>query len=136
MNTPRLPRREFLLRALAVCSAPVFAPPLPRRLAQGTNAARSAGIATRYLGSSGAAAAKALGEGYLRALGLKSAADAPVAATLQLIARARGDNAAIAALVRAVRSDFRDGRVVDVEGWIISRTEGELCVIASRGPAK
>ena len=136
MNTPRLPRREFLLLALTVCSAPVLAPAIARRLAQGAKPSRSAGIATRYLGPSGAAAAKALGEAYVRTLGLKSPTEVPVAATLQLIARAKGETAAIAALVRAVRSDFREGRVVDVDGWIISRTEGELCVIVSGGPAK
>jgi hypothetical protein len=136
MTTPRLPRREFLLRALTACSAPVLAPPMSRRLTQGTKPVRNAGIATRYFGPSGAAAARALGEAYVRAMGFKSPVDVPVAPTLQLIARAQSDSAAIAALVRAVRSDFREGRVVDVDGWIISRTEGELCVIVLRGPAK
>jgi hypothetical protein len=77
-----------------------------------------------------------VGEAYVRALGVKNATDVPVAATLQLIARAQEDAAAIAALVSAVRSDFREGRVVDVEGWIISRTEGELCVIVLLASAK
>ena len=136
MTIPRLPRREFLLRALTACSAPVLAPALSRPLAQGAKPGRSAGIAARYLGPSGATAAKALGEAYVRTLGVKSSADVPVAPTLQLIARAQGENAAIAALIGAVRSDFREGRVVDVDGWIISRTEGELCVIVLRGSAK
>jgi hypothetical protein len=136
MTTPRLPRREFLLRALSACSAPVLAPAVSRRLSQGTKPVRSAGIAPRYFGPSGAAAARALGEAYVRAVGFNSPADVPVAPTLQLIARAQTDSAAIAALARAVRSDFRDGRVVDVEGWIISRTEGELCVIVVLGSAK
>jgi hypothetical protein len=129
MSTPRLPRREFLLRALAACSAPVFSPRLAQLTTNAKGGARSARLATRYLGPSGAAAAKAVGEAYFRALGVKSATDVPLAGTLQLIARAQEDAAAIAALVRAVRTDFRNGRVVDVEGWIISRTEGELCVI-------
>jgi hypothetical protein len=136
MTTPRLPRREFLLRALSACSAPVLVSARSRRLTQGTKPVRNAGIATRYFGPSGAAAARALGEAYTLAGGFKSPADVPVAPTLQLIARAQSDSAAIAALVRAVRSDFRDGRVVDVDGWIISRTEGELCVIVVLGPAK
>ena len=136
MTIPPLPRREFLLRALTACSGPVLAPALSRGRAQGAKPARSAGIAARYLGPSGATAAKALGEAYVRTLGLKSSADVPIAATLQIVERAQGENAAIAALVRAVRSDFREGRVVDVDGWIISRTEGELCVIVLRGPAK
>lgn len=130
MSTPRLPRREFLLRALAVCSAPVFlSPPIQRGAT--ADAARGARLAARYLGPAGAAAAKAVGEAYVRALGVQRATGVPIAATLQVIARARSENAAIAALVRAVRTDFRERRVVDVDGWIISRTEGELCVMAS-----
>lgn len=129
MSTPRLPRREFLLRALAACSAPVFTSPLAQRTAPET--ASSTKPATRYFGPSGAAAAKTVGETYVRTLGVKRAADVPVATTLQLIAHAGSETAAIAALVRAVRADFREGRVVDVDGWIISRTEGELCVLAS-----
>jgi hypothetical protein len=136
MTMPRLPRREFLLRALSACSAPVLAPTVSRRLRQGTKPVGNAGIATRYFGPSGVAAARALGEAYVRAAGFKSPADVPVASTLRLIARAQTDSAAIAALARAVRSDFRDGRVVDVDGWIISRTEGALCVIVVLGPAK
>ena len=136
MTTPRLPRREFLLRALAACSAPVLVPGMSRPLTQGTKPVRHTGIATRYFGPSGATAARALGEAYVRAVGIKSPADVPVAPTLQLIARAQSDSAAITALVRAVRSDFREGRVEDVNGWIISRTEGELCVIVMLGSTK
>jgi hypothetical protein len=136
MTMPRLPRREFLLRALSACSAPVLAPARSGRLTQGTKPVRNAGVATRYFGPSGVAAARALGAAYVRAVGLNSPADVPVASTLELIARAQGDSAAIAALARAVRSDFREGRVVDVDGWIISRTEGELCAIVVLGPAK
>ena len=32
-------------------------------------------------------------------------------------------------LVAAVRQDFREGRSVQVEGWILSRTEAELCAL-------
>jgi hypothetical protein len=136
MSTLRLPRREFLLRALGACSAPLLARATSRRLQGGTQPARSAGIATRYFGPSSAAAARALAEAYVRARGFKTAADAPIAATLQLIARGQSETAAIAALVRAVRSDFRNGRVVDLDGWIVSRTEGELCVMVVLGSAK
>lgn len=29
------------------------------------------------------------------------------------------------------RADFRDGRTVRVEGWVLSRTEARLCVLAA-----
>ena len=136
MKTRRLPRREFLLRALRACSAPVLAPAMSRLMQGAASSPRSAGIATRYFGTAGAAAARALAEAYVRARGFKTAADTPVSTTMQLIARAKSGSAAIVALVAAVRSDFRAGRVVDVDGWIISRTEGELCVMVVLGSGK
>jgi len=31
--------------------------------------------------------------------------------------------------VRAVRDDFARGRTVQLEGWILSRTEAEICAL-------
>jgi hypothetical protein len=48
---------------------------------------------------------------------------------LDLIDRSRDQPGAIRALVRAVREDFERGRSVQLEGWIVSRTEAEVCVL-------
>jgi hypothetical protein len=45
------------------------------------------------------------------------------------IARASSQEKAIEALVRDVQRDFREERSVQVEGWILSRTEAELCLL-------
>ncbi len=48
---------------------------------------------------------------------------------LRTIAASPGERAAIAALVQAVRRDFREQRTVELEGWVLSRTEVELCLL-------
>ena len=50
--------------------------------------------------------------------------------TLELIERARDQPGAIRALVRAVQRDFEQGRVVQVHGWFLSKTEAELCALS------
>jgi hypothetical protein len=49
---------------------------------------------------------------------------------LQLIGRSASEAAAITALAQTVQRDFRAQRTVQVEGWIISRTEAQLCALA------
>jgi hypothetical protein len=49
--------------------------------------------------------------------------------TIEVIDRSRDEPGAIRAIVRAVRRDFEEGRSVQVEGWILSRTEAELCAL-------
>lgn len=65
---------------------------------------------------------------YLRQLGRATTRESIVAAArgaLAAIDRSRDQPGAIRALVRAVREDFERGRTVQVEGWILSRTEAE-----------
>jgi hypothetical protein len=126
-----IPRRDFLWRALTVCGSALLA---PGSLAQGSQAmpsARAALASTGYFGDR-ADAVRAIGEAYLRQLGrepndesIRSAARA----ALQSIDRARDERSAIQALVRAVREDFERGRAVQLEGWILSRTEAEICAL-------
>jgi hypothetical protein len=133
MSGPRVPRREFLLRALAACGAGFLAP-LGATLAcrRTTGAGAGARAAASYLGPEGVAAVRAIGEAYLRSLGLERDTGAIVraaAGSLDVVGKASGDEAAVAALVEAVRLDFVEGREVQLEGWIFSRTELELCLL-------
>ena len=135
MTTYTLPRRDFLMQALLACGAPYLA---------GLNAAqtaaqlppaapqRAARIAGDYLGATSLDAARAIGEVFRRHLNLESGNDAIVTAaetTLHLIARAPTSTAAITALVQNVRRDFRADRYVQLEGWLLSRTELDLCLL-------
>lgn len=52
-------------------------------------------------------------------------------AALRLLEAATGPAEAVEALRQALRADLREGRIVDVEGWTLGRTEVELCVLAS-----
>jgi hypothetical protein len=137
MTSP--PRREFLLRVLAACGTPWAVavveadaqadagqkpPPKP---AGDTNAR----LASDYFGAS-ADAARAIGEAYLRQLGveptrasiLEHAGDA-----LAIFGTVKGQQAVTTALVSAVRRDFQEHRVLELDGWVLSRTEVQLCVL-------
>lgn len=126
-----IPRRDFLWRALTVCGSALLA---PGSLAQGSQAmpsARGALASTGYFGDR-ADAVRAIGEAYLRQLGREpndESIRAAARAALESIDRARDERSAIQALVRAVREDFERGRAVQLEGWVLSRTEAEICVL-------
>jgi hypothetical protein len=129
------PRREFLLSVLAACGTPFFASSASGSAAQATLPGppldRHSQAAASYFGA-GAGAARAVGEAYLRQLDLQPDRDAILELTrgvMDIIASASSQQAAVTALVGAVRRDFRDGRVLQLEGWIVSRTEVELCVL-------
>ena len=127
--TPYRPaRREFLMHALAACGAPFLAPSLSAQVRP-----QPATVAARYLGPGGRDAVLAIGEAYLKQGGIDRTEEAILAATagtLRVIARSPTETAAVAALVQAVRRDFREQRSVQLEGWILARTEVELCVLA------
>jgi hypothetical protein len=77
-------------------------------------------------------AVRAVGEAYLRQLGRDTTRESVVAAArgaLEAINGSRDQPGAIRALVRAVRDDFERGQTVQVEGWILSRTEAEICAL-------
>jgi hypothetical protein len=85
-----------------------------------------------YLGAGAEASARSIAEAYLRQIGSETspaAIEASAAATLRTISATADENAAIAALTEAVQRDFRDQRTVELGGWVLSRTEVELCVL-------
>ena len=131
------PRREFVLRALAACGTSFFVPTTvdaaARRWQAGADVGQDAQAAqaAEYFGGR-TDAARTVGTAYLRQLGLEptpaSILQAARGAT-KTIERASSQEKAIAALVRDVQRDFREERSVQVEGWILSRTEVELCLL-------
>ena len=126
-----IPRRELLWRALTVCGSALLA---PGSLAQGSQtmpSARATLASSGYFGDR-AGAVRAIGEAYLRQLGRepnRESIHAAARGTLESIDRARDERSAIRALVRTVREDFERGRAVQLEGWILSRTEAEICAL-------
>jgi hypothetical protein len=125
------PRREFLLRVLAACGTPLAASVMPASAAQTRGTEISSQAAASYFGAD-AESARAIGEAYLHQLQIE-----PTRASilehaghaLQILAKARSQRAALTALVSEVRRDFQEGRVLELEGWVLSRTEVELCVL-------
>ena len=132
------PRREFLLRALVACGTPFLRPlasaegwQKPPTGVAATRGTQDAQTAAGYFGDR-TDAARAIGEAYVRQLGLDTSAESVRKAspgTLKVIARASSQQNAISALGLAVRRDFQQGRLVQLEGWIVSRTEAELCAL-------
>ena len=59
-----------------------------------------------------------------RAAILEHAGDA-----LEILGTVKGEKAVFTALVSAVRRDFQEGRLLELEGWISSRTEVQLCTL-------
>jgi hypothetical protein len=136
MTNHGLPRRDFLLQALAACGAPFVGDAAFAQAAQTqrpVSIERGAAISVVYLGAGSLETARPIGEAFLKHLNIERNNDAILAAandTLELMARAPGNSAAITALVQSVRRDFRNDRVVQLEGWVLSRTELDLCLLA------
>jgi hypothetical protein len=125
-----LPRREFLRQALAACGTAWLAPARPVEGAQAP-IDRLARSSVAYFGDQ-ADAVRAIGEAYLRQLGREVNRESVLAVareTIDLIDRFRDPPDAIRAIVREVRRDFEKGRSAQVEGWILSRTEAEICAL-------
>lgn len=141
-----IPRRDFLCQALAVCGSVLVAPappnlgtprvseegPWPAHVHQATAASdRVVRSSAGYFGDR-AEAVRAIGEAYLRQLGRDQNRESILAVargTLESIDRARDERSAIQMLVRTVREDFERGRTVQLDGWILSRTEAEICAL-------
>ena len=126
-----IPRREFLWQALSACAAGVLVPAQSAWAVQNGYIDRAATMGAGYFGDQGDAV-RAVGEAYLRQLGRDTSRESVVAAArgaLEAIDRSRDQPGAIRALVRAVRDDFERGRSVQLEGWILSRTEAEICAL-------
>jgi hypothetical protein len=126
-----IPRRDFFWQALAVCGSALVA---PGSVAHGNQASafdRATGSSAGYFANQ-TDAARVIGEAYLRQLGREPNRESILAAArgaLRFIERERDERSAIQALARAVREDFERGRAVQLEGWILSRTEAEICAL-------
>jgi len=130
-----LPRRAFLLRVLAACGTPLVAPVVPagadQRPPADPRTDMNSRAAASYFGT-GIAAARAIGEAYLRQRKVEATRAAIIehtAGAQQILAGARTEKAALTALASAVRRDFLEGRIVQLDGWVLSRTEVELCAL-------
>ena len=123
-----IPRREFLWQVLTGCGSGLLVP--TPASAQSGHADRAATIGAGYFGDQGDAV-RTVGEAYLRQLGRDTTRESVVAAArgaLDAIG-SRDQPGATRALVRAVRDDFERGRTVQLDGWIVSRTEAEICAL-------
>jgi len=124
------PRREFLLCVLAACGTPLVSSANQATQAE-PRPDPNALAAANYFGA-GVDAARAIGEAYLRHLQVEPTRVAILehsAGALKVLAGARNQKAALTELVSAVRRDFQEGSVVSLEGWVVSRTEAELCAL-------
>jgi hypothetical protein len=133
MSPSTLPRRDFLLLALASCGTPLFTSVASSGLEQQAEPGLRGGSQTalQYFAEAGESARK-VGEAYARQINLDFTEESILKAAndvLELIAGSRGSNDALTALGNAVRRDFQEGRSVQVEGWVLSRTELELCLL-------
>lgn len=129
------PRREFLLRVLAACGTPFAASVASASAAQRPQPEPRSDVDSRFAASyfgAGVDAARIIGDAYLRQLNVEPTRASILqhtGAALQILATARTQKAAVSALVSAVQRDFVDGRILVLEGWVLSRTEVELCVL-------
>jgi hypothetical protein len=73
--------------------------------------------------------ARPVGDAYLRMHPEERSGDALVAGLLGDAAGVSGDATSI--VVERIRSDFERGRVVDLKGWRLSRTECRLAALAA-----
>lgn len=131
-----LPRREFLWQALAACGSTLLGPAGAAAASQSSTSTRALPAGRAFFANQ-TDAVRAIGAAYLGQRG--SGADrasilgaAPGA--LEAIERSRDERGAVRRLARAVRDDFTRGRTVQLEGWILSRTEAELCALTLLDP--
>lgn len=123
-------RRDFVLQALVACGTAFLVPGVS---AQGAQTRTVPGEAVAEYFGYRLDAARVAGTAYLTQLGRDTSQASILAATRDttaLIDAATSQREAIDVLVTAVRRDFREGKSVQVEGWILSRTEAELCALA------
>ena len=142
MSEYPLPRRKFLLRALTACGAALLGQPVFGQTGQRPGlggADRGAGVAAGYLGSGSLDAARKIAQAYLTQMNIDRSDQAVIEearTTLELISRTPQRNAAISALVASVRRDFLADRMIQVEGWVLSRTEVEICLLTFALPSR
>ena len=133
-------RRVFVARALVACGAAIVAPVALRArdgIGQTEPSARAARVAVAYFAGR-TDTARTVGATYLRQLGAATSQNEVLNATRDtrtLIDRAAGQGEAIAALENAIADDYRRGRSVQGDGWVLSQTEAEVCALTLLSPA-
>jgi hypothetical protein len=88
-----------------------------------------ADCAVRFL-----AVAAPIGQAYLQTYA--SEADGQLLTDLLVAQLAAPAGDVLEQLAAAVRDDFCAGRVVEVEGWLLARTEARLCAVAYLNAAR
>jgi len=130
MTDVDLTRRRLLLAAAGLAAAVVAGPiamwPVVERFAAGDPAALLRGLVTHR------GAAVALGRSYLegnpteahRADLVRNLVGGGVPASTSRASRE---------VASRIRADYRSGRTVVIEGWVLSRTEARLCALIALG---
>jgi hypothetical protein len=93
---------------------------------------RAESLASSYFAADDLAAARELGMLYLAARSLPITEQSVLElaqGTIEIIEAEASDEAAVAALVERVRGDFSADDTVDLSGWVLSRSELELCAL-------
>ena len=124
-------RREFCVTAACVAGLAWGASrPLTRLLLQPRNRSPQRAALEGFF--SDRESARAVGRVYLEA----TPAEASLATLLERLdceALSRDPGDARAELRARHRRDFREGRTVTLDGWLLSRTEARLCAVAALG---
>jgi hypothetical protein len=123
-------RRRVLLAAVALATSVAAGPRAIGLVLERLAAADAAAQALRELVPHRESAAR-LGRAYLRTATDEASATRLASLVLGRTAVAPGGEAARVA--SNIRADFSAGRVVTVEGWIVSRTEARLCALCVIG---
>ncbi len=138
-------RRSFLVQALAglgvsACGGESPPKPVPADDPDGGTAddasvpadAGGGGASKLYFAADDLEAVYELAIRYLAALAIpltEQAVRAAASSTVAVIEAAPSDSDAVTALVQRVRDDFGADVTFDLDGWVLSRTELELCAL-------
>ena len=130
MTDIELTRRRFLVAAAglaaAVAAAPIAMWPIVEHFAAGDTAALLRGLVTHR------GAAVALGRAYLEA----NPTEAQRGDLVRHLVGGRvpaSTSRASREVASRIRADYRAGRTVVVEGWVLSRAEARLCALIALG---
>lgn len=125
--------RRTVIRALLAADPLVFGFPPMHGLKKPTDTGKRGALETVALEVLGdRQAARAVGRAYLSEY--PSERCKGMLAGLQGVAARAGSNRGpelFAALQRANRADFAVGNIVEVDGWILGRTEARICALAA-----
>jgi hypothetical protein len=134
MPGPRLHRRRLIVTTLAAAAAWLGGMPSFAARGRQTRSLSDANTLAAVCAEFGCTAA--IGQTCLAALPASEASTAALSRRLlegtQLAATAGPSAGALVEMIRArSRNDFRDGRVVTVDGWMLSLTETRVYALAA-----